>query len=85
MGLVHDLSQAAVIMTIGMTVTFVFLAALILAIQISSRVIARYAPDTVSQKDKMDSLAQVNVNGAVLAAITIAVKKYRDDNKNKKS
>lgn len=83
MGLVHDLTQAAVIMTLGMVVTFSFLVVLILAIQVSSRIIAKFAPEAKPQKQDPASPAQEKIDGSVIAAITIAVKKYRDDKKIK--
>jgi len=85
MGWVHDLGQAAVITTLGMAVTFGFLTVLILAIQLSSKIILKYRAEAELKKNITEQSVQAAENGALIAAITIAVKKYRNDKKVKKS
>jgi sodium pump decarboxylase gamma subunit len=85
MGWVHDLGQGAVITTLGMAVTFGFLAVLILAIQLSSKIILKYNAEAELKKNITERSVQAAENGALIAAITIAVKKYRNDKKIKES
>ncbi|GEM_PF-6241764 len=56
MGWVHDLGQAAVITTLGMAVTFGFLTVLILAIQLSSKIILKYRAEAELKKILLSSL-----------------------------
>lgn len=80
MGLLHDLSQAAVIMTLGMVVTFAFLAVLIIMMQISSKIISKYVLETAPSKDNNSPPPpQPDENGALIAAITMAAKKYHSE------
>lgn len=80
MGLLHDLSQAAVIMTLGMAVTFAFLAVLIIMIQISSKIISKYVQKAATSKDNHSPpTLQPEDNGALIAAITMAAKKYHSE------
>lgn len=74
----HDFTQAAVIMVLGMSVTFIFLALLILIIQVSSKIIARYAIEPEPAPRAAIPCMQSKDDGAVIAAITMAVKKYHN-------
>jgi sodium pump decarboxylase gamma subunit len=86
MGWIHDFIEAAVIMVLGMGVTFCFLAALIFAIQLTARIIAKYAPPPPAPLPASQGGSSVTPSakdeGAIIAAITIAVKKYRADKKS---
>jgi len=81
--LIHDLAQATVIMVLGMSVTFIFLAVLILAIHVSSKIITKYTPEPSPLSLAPKPISQAKGDGAVVAAITIAVKKYHNDKKRK--
>lgn len=78
----QDFVQAAVIMVLGMGVTFCFLGALIFAIQMSAKIIAKYAP-VPEPLPAPRVAAPVRDDGAIVAAITIAVKKYHADKKGR--
>lgn len=80
----HDFTQAVVIMVLGMSVTFIFLTALILAIHVSSKIIAKYTPQPAPIPRALTTVSKSNNDGAVVAAITMAVKKYHND-KNAKN
>jgi len=86
MGWFQDFIQAAVIMVLGMGVTFAFLAALIFAIQITAKIIAKYAPvpePLPAPRSGVPAVAAGGNEGAIVAAITIAVKKYHADKKGR--
>lgn len=85
MGWIHDFTQAVVIMMLGMGVTFSFLVALIFVIQVSARIIAKYAfePEPVPPPRAAIPGVQAKDASDVIAAITIAVKKYHADKKGK--
>jgi sodium pump decarboxylase gamma subunit len=78
MNWLQDFVQASVIMVLGMGVTFCFLAALIFAIRIVAKIVAKYAP-TPEPVAVPRAAAPARDDRAIIAAITIAVKKYHAD------
>jgi oxaloacetate decarboxylase gamma subunit len=80
MGWIQDFLQATVIMVLGMGVTFMFLGALIFAIQMMAKIVARYAP-VPEPLPAPRAAAPARDDGAIVAAITVAVKKYHADKK----
>lgn len=76
---ISDFYQAIIIMILGMAVTFFFLSILVVMIHISSKIIAKYLPEPepafLTNKETLNK----NNEGAVIAAITIAVNKYLKD------
>lgn len=83
MNLVHDLIQAAVIMTLGMAVTFAFLALLIIMVQLASRIILKYAHVAAPSRNDIQVPQQLDENGAIIAAIAMAAKKYHSEHNKK--
>jgi oxaloacetate decarboxylase gamma subunit len=78
----QDFVQATVIMVLGMGVTFMFLGALIFAIQMMAKIVAKFAP-VPEPLPAPRAEAPAMDNGAIVAAITIAVKKYHSDKKSR--
>lgn len=71
--------QATVIMCLGMGLVFVFVATLVLLIQISARVLSRYIEE---EPATVPSAAAPRANeGAIVAAIATAMKQYSSDKK----
>lgn len=78
----QEFLQATVIMVLGMGVTFCFLAALIFAIQVTAKLVAKYAPAPEPLPSPRVGVPARD-DGAIVAAITIAVKKYHADKKGR--
>lgn len=71
--------QATVIMCLGMGLVFAFVATLVLLIQISARVLSKYIEE---EPVTAPSAAVSGRNeGAIVAAIAIAMKQYSSDKK----
>ena len=82
----QDFIQATVIMVLGMGVTFAFLGVLIFAIQMTAKLVAKYAPAPAplpAPRAASPAAAPGRDEGAIVAAITIAVKKYHADKKGR--
>ncbi|HMK44756.1 MAG TPA: OadG family transporter subunit [Dissulfurispiraceae bacterium] len=85
MNWLQDFIQAAVIMILGMGVTFAFLGTLIFAIHLTAKIVAKYAPAPKPLPAAPAAVAaSVRDEGAIVAAITMAAKKYHADRKDKK-
>lgn len=82
MGWFQDFIQATVIMVLGMGVTFAFLGALIFAIQMTAKLVAKYAP-APEPLPAPRVAAPARDDGAIVAAITVAVRKYHADKKGR--
>jgi sodium pump decarboxylase gamma subunit len=82
---IENFWQATVIMVIGMGIVFLFLAALILMMQIAAKIIARYAlpSKNVTAPVMANVSLQQGKESTVIAAITAAVKQYAADKKNR--
>jgi oxaloacetate decarboxylase gamma subunit len=82
---IENFWQATVIMVIGMGIVFLFLAALILMMQLAAKIIARYAPpsENVTAPVMANASLQRGKESTVIAAITAAVKQYTADKKNR--
>jgi oxaloacetate decarboxylase gamma subunit len=68
------------LMMVGMGIVFLFLALLVVAVIIMSRLVSRYLPET---PDVIPARAVAGNNGNVIAAITVAVHKYRAEHRPK--
>ncbi|GEM_PF-5321152 len=80
----HNFTQAIIIMVLGMSVTFIFITVLIIIIQINSKIIAKYVREPEPSLQPIKTLHQNKDDSSIVAAITIAVKKYHQDKKSKK-
>ena len=72
---IQTLTQATLVMVLGMGVVFLFLALLVVASNMMSRVLAKYAapePAAAAPRSK---------DSAVVTAITVAMKQYLHDKK----
>lgn len=71
--------QATVIMGLGMSVVFAFVASLVVLIQVSARVFSKYnvAEPVLAPRVALPSGNQ----GAIVAAIAAAMKQYSSDRK----
>jgi oxaloacetate decarboxylase gamma subunit len=74
-------SQAATLMGVGMAFVFLFLSLMILVIKYLITPLSKKFPDSVPEGKKTTQLSQAK-NASIVAAISIAVKKYRDNTKN---
>ncbi len=84
MAWIDNFWQATTIMVIGMGVVFLFLAILILMMQMAARVIAKFAPPPEpAQPGAMAAAPARGDDGAVVAAIAAAVKQYTADKQNR--
>ena len=74
-----NFTQATVIMCLGMGLVFLFVASLVVLIQISARVLSKYITE---EPAAAPSTAQpVRNDGAVVAAIATAMKQYSSSTK----
>lgn len=72
----QTLIQATLVMVLGMGVVFFFLALLVFAMNIMSRVLAKYATP-----EPAPAAPHNNNNNAVVTVITAAMKQYLKDKK----
>ena len=74
-----NFTQATVIMCLGMGLVFLFVASLVVLIQISARVLSKYIKE---EPAAAPSTAQPGRNdGAIVAAIATAMKQYSSSTK----
>ena len=74
-----NFTQATVIMCLGMGLVFLFVASLVVLIQVSARLLSKYAKEEAAAAP---STAQpVRNDGAIVAAIAAAMKQYSSDKK----
>ena len=73
-------SQAATLMLVGMGFVFAFLGLLILVIRFFIAPLAKKYPDKVPQKSKPNNSSNTE-QSAIVAAITVAINKYRNQHK----
>jgi len=73
--------QAATLMGVGMAFVFIFLSLMILVIKYFITPLSNKFPDSIPEGKKTAQLSQAN-NASIVAAISIAVKKYRENIKN---
>lgn len=70
----ENFTQATVIMCLGMSVVFIFVASLVVLIQVSARVLSNYVEE---EPAAAPSVAATGGNkGAIVAAIAAAMKQY---------
>ena len=74
-----NFTQAPVIMCLGMGLVFLFVASLVVLIQVSARLLAKYAPEEPAPAPVKAAPAQND--GAVVAAIAAALRQYSSDKK----
>jgi sodium pump decarboxylase gamma subunit len=71
--------QATVIMCLGMGLVFLFVATLVLLIQVSARVLSKYIKEEPATAPS--AVAPGANEGAIVAAIAAAMNKYSSDKK----
>lgn len=81
MSYLDTLLEAALVMVLGMGVVYFFLAVLVVSLNLMSRVLARYAVPEPVIVPQVPAPVRTD-EGAVVAAIAIAMKRYLSD-KNK--
>lgn len=81
MSYIDTLLEAALIMVLGMGVVYFFLAVLVVSLNLMSRVLAKYAVPEPVIVPQVPTPVRTD-EGAVVAAIAIAMKRYLND-KNK--
>ncbi len=74
-----NFTQATVIMCLGMGLVFLFVASLVVLIQVSARLLAKYAPEEPEAAPA--SVAPAQNDGAIVAAIAAALRQYSSDKK----
>jgi oxaloacetate decarboxylase gamma subunit len=74
-------SQAATLMGVGMAFVFLFLSLMILVIKYLITPLAKKFPDPLPQVKKPNNSSKTQ-NASIVAAISVAVKKYRENTKN---
>lgn len=72
-------TQATVIMCLGMGLVFLFVASLVVLIQVSARLLSKYAAE--EQAAAPATAAPAKNNGAIVAAIAAAMHQYSSDKK----
>ncbi|MCX8030248.1 MAG: OadG family protein [Thermodesulfovibrionales bacterium] len=76
---IYDLKQAVIIMVLGMGITFLFLGILILMIQMTSWFISKFISPQVPATQVIASFSENKNDAALVAAISIAVRKYHQN------
>ena len=74
-----NFTQATVIMCLGMGLVFLFVASLVVLIQVSARLLAKYALEEPAAAPA--SAAPAQNDGAIVAAIAAALRQYTSDKK----
>ena len=74
-----NFTQATVIMCLGMGLVFLFVASLVVLIQISARVLSKYIKEEPAAAPS--TTQPVRNDGAVVAAIATAMKQYSSSTK----
>jgi len=72
--------QATVIMCLGMGLVFLFVASLVVLIQISARILSKYAEDEALAAPTPAPASAAANNGAIVAAIAMALHKKNSPN-----
>lgn len=73
-----NFTQATVIMCLGMSIVFLFVASLVVLIQVSARVFSKHIKDIAAPPAAVPAVA----GSAIVAAIAVALKQYSlDQNK----
>jgi oxaloacetate decarboxylase gamma subunit len=67
------MSSGLEIMWLGMTIVFLFLAMLIIAVNLMSMIIQRFYPQETKQQ-----ITVINNDPSVIAAISVAIHQYRN-------
>lgn len=65
------------LMVVGMGIVFLFLAMLVLAMNLMSALVQRYFPDAPPAANPMRPVASTGTDASVIAAISAAVHQYR--------
>ena len=71
----ENFTQAIVIMCLGMGLVFLFVATLVMLIQISARVLSKYIKEEPVAVPAA-AIIPANNDGAIVAAIAIAMRRY---------
>jgi len=72
------MSSGLELMLAGMVIVFLFLAMLIVVINTTSKLIARYLPEETVLHHAQSTATKVEANKSDIAAITAAVHQYRN-------
>lgn len=82
MSWMDNFMQATVIMSLGMGLVFLFVASLVVLIQVSARVLSNYAEEEQAPAPAASSAARpATADGAIAAAIAAAMQQYSSSKK----